>query len=106
MNSSFQVFQNMYGCGGKNTFGVAFASAFQLLSNTVPEGLVQRSCLDDLDDVAVSSESFTDHLRNMRNVFQRLREAGLDRHPRNATYAHSRFPSWATYRWTKGVNLL
>ena len=40
-------------------------------------GLQWQSCLVYLDDVIILGRSFSEHLNNLRAVFDRLREAGL-----------------------------
>ena len=48
-------------------------------------GLHWETCLVYLDDVIIIGRSFEDHLCNLRNVFQRLREAGLKLKPTKCT---------------------
>ena len=59
-------------------FGLCNAPAtFQRLMETVLAGLTRNVCLDYIDDILVLGATFTDHLENLRKVFERLREAGL-----------------------------
>ena len=63
-------------------FGLCNAPAtFQRLMDMVLTGMQWKSCLVYLDDVVIVGETFQDHLRNLREVFQRLREAGLKLKP-------------------------
>ena len=59
-------------------FGLCNAPAtFQRLMETVLAGLTRSVCLDYIDDILVLGATFTDHLENLRKVFERLREAGF-----------------------------
>ena len=63
-------------------FGLCNAPAtFQQLMDMVLTGLQWSSCLVYLDDVIVLGRNFAEHLRNLRDVFQHLREAGLKLKP-------------------------
>ena len=56
------------------------------------EGLFQfkwSECLVYLDDVIVLGRSFEEHLRNLRSVFQRLRESGLHLKPSKCSFFQS-----------------
>ena len=67
-------------------FGLCNAPAtFQRLMDCVLAGLHWETCLVYLDDVIIIGRSFEDHLCNLRNVFQRLREAGLKLKPTKCT---------------------
>jgi hypothetical protein len=48
----------------------------------VLSGLEWRSCFAYLDDILITSRTFDDHLRHLREVFGRLREAGLRLKPK------------------------
>ena len=62
----------------KMPFGLTNAPAtFQRLMEAVLSGLSRTSCLDYIDDILVIGHSFEEHLRNLAQVFDRLREAGL-----------------------------
>ena len=57
-------------------FGLCNGPAtFQRLMDLVLAGLQMSHCLVYVDDVIVMSRSFQEHLRNLRQVFERLREA-------------------------------
>ena len=59
-------------------FGLCNAPAtFQRLMDMVLAGMQWESCLVYLDDVIIVGKTFQDHLRNLKEVFQRLREQGL-----------------------------
>ena len=59
-------------------FGLTNApSVFQELMNKVLSGVRNRYAIAYLDDVIVFSETFDDHLEHLRDVFQRLENAGL-----------------------------
>ena len=58
-------------------FGLCNGPAtFQRLMDLVLAGLQMSHCLVYMDDVIVMGRSFQEHLRNLRQVFERLREAG------------------------------
>ena len=55
-------------------------AVFQRLMNTVLDGLVKfSSCY--IDDIAVYSDSITDHFEHLREVLTRLRVDGLTAKP-------------------------
>ena len=59
-------------------FGMCNAPAtFQRLMEIVLNGLVWKSCFVYIDDVLVCSRTFDEHLSHLREVFVRLRRAGL-----------------------------
>ena len=59
-------------------FGLCNAPAtFQRLMETVLAGLARDKCLVYLDDILVMGKNFEEHLSNLREVFGRLRKAGL-----------------------------
>ena len=59
-------------------FGLKNAPAtFQRLMECVLAGLTEEQCLIYLDDIIVFSSSFKQHLQRLTNVFQALRNAGL-----------------------------
>ena len=61
-------------------FGLCNAPAtFQRLMEGVLSDLVQKKCLIYLHDILVIGQTFTEHLSNLQEVFERLRDAGL--HP-------------------------
>ena len=68
-------------------FGLCNASAtFQRLMDCVLAGLHWQSCLVYLDDVIILGRSFSEHLHNLRNVFDRFQEAGLKLKPSKCTF--------------------
>ncbi len=63
-------------------FGLCNAPAtFERLMEFVLAGLQWSKCLVYLDDIIVYSKTFEQHLQHLREVFQRLREAGLKLKP-------------------------
>ena len=63
-------------------FGLCNAPAtFQRLMDAVLAGLQWSSCLVYLDDLIIPGKTFLEHLAHLREVFQRLREAGLKLKP-------------------------
>ena len=59
-------------------FGLCNVPAtFQRLMNRVLKGLTTEKCMVYLDDILVMGRSFAKHLLNLREVFDRLREAHL-----------------------------
>ena len=63
-------------------FGMCNAPAtFQRLMDVVLAGMQWKSCLVYLDDVIIVGKTFQDHLCNPREVFHRLRDAGLKLKP-------------------------
>ena len=47
-----------------------------------------------LDNILVASKTFTEHLERLREIFQRLRDAGLRLKPCKCLSSVSRFPIW------------
>ncbi|CAC5356092.1 unnamed protein product [Mytilus coruscus] len=64
-------------------------ASFQLLMDKVHKGLTFKSCLCYLDDIRVASETFDQHIEDLRNVFQRLSNAGLKLGPKKCTFAQN-----------------
>ena len=63
-------------------FGLCNAPAtFQRLMDSVLAGLQWSTCLVYMDDIVIVGKTFTDHLTNLQQVFQRLRQAGLKLKP-------------------------
>lgn len=59
-------------------FGLCNAPAtFERLMETVLRGMTWKTCLVYLDDVIILGKSFDDHLKNIREILQKMREAGL-----------------------------
>ena len=68
-------------------FGLCNGPAtFQRLMDLALSGLQWSSCLVYLDDVIVVGRSFSEHLKNLDNVFQRLRNAGLKLKPQKCAF--------------------
>ena len=64
-------------------FGLCNAPAtFQRAMNMVLEGLTWKTVLAYLDDVIVLGDTFSSHLANLQQVFQRFRENNLKLKPR------------------------
>ena len=63
-------------------FGLCNAPAtFQRLMDMVLAGVQWSNCLIYLDDIIIVGKTFKHHLQNVREVFKRLREAGLKLKP-------------------------
>ena len=60
---------------------------FQRLMETVLHGLTFKFCLIYLDDIIVYSKSFSEHLHHLKDVFDRLQNAGLKLHPQKCSFA-------------------
>ena len=58
------------------------ASVFEKLMERVLSGLTWKTCLVYLDDIIVFSRTFESHLANLREVFERLKEAHLKLSPK------------------------
>ena len=68
-------------------FGLCNAPAtFQRLMDLVLSGLQWSQCLVYLDDVIVMGRNFKEHMSNLHNVLQRLREAGLKLKPSKCSF--------------------
>ena len=68
--------------------GLSTSSAtFQKLMNNVFKGLSWHILLCYLDDVLVHSKTFEDHLKHLRLVFDRLRQANLTLTPSKCFFA-------------------
>lgn len=57
------------------------AAVWQRTADVILAGLLGKVCHVYLDDIIVYSSSFEDHLNDLRNVFQRVRAAGLKLKP-------------------------
>ena len=62
-------------------------SSFQLLMDKVLRGLTFQSCLCYLDDVLIFSETFSEHIADLQEIFTRLRSAGLKLNPKKCAFA-------------------
>ena len=68
-------------------FGLCNAPAtFQRLMDMVLAGMQWKNCLVYLDDVIIVGKTFQDHMHNLREVFQRLKEAGLTLKPTKCNF--------------------
>ena len=68
-------------------FGLCNAPAtFQRLMDMILAGLQWSQCLVYLDDVIVVGRCFDEHLKNLRHVFDRFREAGLKLKPAKCVF--------------------
>ena len=71
-------------------FGLCNGPAtFQRLMETVLVGLSRNCCMVYLDDVLVVGKSFAEHLYNLREVFERFRNANLKLKPEKCCLAGS-----------------
>ena len=71
-------------------FGLCNAPAtFQRLIDLVLAGLQWSRCLVYIDDLIIVGKSFQEHLRNLQEVLQRLREAGLKLKPSKCIFFQS-----------------
>ena len=62
-------------------------NTFQLLMDKVLRGLKFKSCLRYLDDVLICSETFEQHMSNLKEAFRRFRNAGLKLGPKKCSFA-------------------
>ena len=68
-------------------FGLCNAPAtFQRLMQAVLAGLEGQTCFVYIDDILVCSRTFDDHLMHLKQVFERLRRAGLKLKPRKCVF--------------------
>ncbi|BHF75738.1 hypothetical protein SprV_0501883400 [Sparganum proliferum] len=73
------------------TFGLANApSTFQRLMNQALEQLIPTSCLIYMDDIIVLGKDFHSYLKNIRAVFNSLRQAGLTLKPSKCIFIKPR----------------
>ena len=76
-------------------FGLCNAPAtFQRLMDSILAGLHWRSCLVYIDDIVVIGKSFDEHLYNLQQVLERLRQAGLNCNPTNANFCRHKLHTW------------
>ena len=70
-------------------FGLTNAvPTFQRLMMDVLSGLIGKKCLVYLDDVLVLGRSLEEHLNNLKDVFDAIREAGLKLNGNKCVFAH------------------
>jgi Reverse transcriptase (RNA-dependent DNA polymerase). len=59
-------------------FGLKNAPAtFQRVMDTILRGLINNICLVYLDDIIILSTSLQEHMTSLKEIFNRLRDAGL-----------------------------
>ena len=74
-------------------FGLCNAPAtFQRVMQVVLSGLEWRSCFVYLDDILIASKTFSEHIQHIREVFQRLRAAGLRLKPKKCLFLRDEVP--------------
>ena len=72
-------------------FGLCNAPAtFQRLMDEVLQGILWDFVVVYLDDLNVYSRNFDEHLSHLRDVFDRLRQAGLKLNPEKCRFASSK----------------
>ena len=57
-----------------------------VLMDAVPAGLKWSSCLVYLDDIIIVGRVFEEHLSNLRDVFEDVRQNGLTLHPKKCVF--------------------
>jgi predicted aspartyl protease len=62
------------------------APVFERLMERVLSGLTWKTCLVYLDDIIIFSRTFENHLANLREVFERLKEAHLKLSPKKCHF--------------------
>ena len=73
-------------------FGLSNATTtFQTTKSNIFSGLMFKSVLVCADDIIVYSPSFDQHLRDLEDVFQRLRQHNLTLKPGNCHFAAQQF---------------
>ena len=65
-------------------------SCFQAAMDKVLQGLIGQCCDVFVDDVIIYSKSFTDHLRHIKQVFERLQQANMKIKPLKCEFLQSR----------------
>ena len=69
-------------------FGLCNApSTFQRLMDLVMSGIKWKKCMIYLDDIIIFSKTFDEHLSNLEEVFQRIRNANLKIKPSKCSFA-------------------
>jgi hypothetical protein len=63
------------------------APVFERLMERVLSGLTWKTCLVYLDDIIIFSRTFENHLANLREVFERLKEAHLKLSPKKCNFS-------------------
>ena len=68
-------------------FGLVNApSQFQRAMNQVLSGLIGRNCMVYIDDIVVYSKTVADHARDLEEIFERLKEVGLQLKPSKCSF--------------------
>ena len=67
-------------------------ATFQRVMQAVLAGLEWQSCFVYLDDVLIASRTFDEHLMHIREVFVRLRAAGLRLKPKKCLFHREEVP--------------
>ena len=62
-------------------------STFQRLMDRVLQGLTWKQCLVYIDDILIFSKTFEEHLRDLDEVFARLRFSGMNLKPSKCRFA-------------------
>jgi hypothetical protein len=62
------------------------APVFERLMERVLSGLTWKTCLVYLDDIIIFSRTFENHLANLRELFERLKEAHLKLSPKKCHF--------------------
>ena len=91
-SSKYTAFNTCFGTFKFNRLPMGLSSApnsFQLLMDKILSGLTFKSCLCYLDDVLVCSETFTEHLDDLTEVFNGFRSAGLKLNPQKCHFART-----------------
>ena len=70
-------------------------NSFQLLMDRVLNGLSFKSTLCYLDDVLIFSETYDQHMKDLQEVFDRFRQAGLKLSSQKCKFAQRRTIFWA-----------
>lgn len=65
-------------------------NSFQLFMDKVLHGLTFKSVLCYLDDVLICSETFDQHIKDLQEVFDRFRTAGLKLQPSKCHFAQQK----------------
>ena len=74
-------------------FGLCNAPAtFQRVMQAVLAGLEWNSCFVYLDDILIASRTLEEHLRHIKEVFGRLRDAGLRLKPKKCLFLRNEVP--------------
>ena len=76
-------------------FGLCNVPAtFQCIMQAVLAGLEWNSCFVYLDDILIASRTLEEHLRHIKEVFGRLRDAGLRFKPKKCLFLCDEVPIW------------